>query len=281
MNRLFAHQVVEDLKGNCEAFEPKYMRNILRMVGNSQKFYFGEAEILCEVMKASSKPIFKGLLRENITPPYLQSWFEFSMSNSPRLSKAAVYIEHDIEHNALFLQAFEFNRDLGFWVVWPLFVGINLDEEDGYHYFKNHAYKKNRGIPIDDLNTMGMECMRTNIGLANFGLMLLNCKNIITEVVPAPIKLNKKRKKKGKQPIFSYYTLVIKPTGEKRKSIPKHLWNNRIHLARGHFKTYTKEHPLFGKITGRFWWQPHVRGRNYEGIVMKDYEIKKGGLGCN
>jgi len=39
-------------------------------------------------------------------------------------------------------------------------------------------------------------------------------------------------------------------------------------------KEYTQEHPLFGKLTGLYWWQPHVRGQNKEGIVMKDYAIK-------
>jgi len=105
-------------------------------------------------------------------------------------------------------------------------------------------------------------------------LVLLSCKNITTETIPAPVKLNNKRKKSGKLPIFSYKTLVIKPTGKKQESTPKHLWNNRIHLSRGHFKTYTSEKPLFGSITGRFWWHDHVRGQNRDGVVMKDYEVK-------
>jgi hypothetical protein len=105
-------------------------------------------------------------------------------------------------------------------------------------------------------------------------LTLLSCKNIGAETVPAPIKLNNKRKKQNKQPIFSYKTLVIKPVGKHQESIPKHLWENRIHLQRGHFKTYTAEKPLFGRITGRFWWQPHVRGQNKDGVVMKDYKVE-------
>jgi hypothetical protein len=104
-------------------------------------------------------------------------------------------------------------------------------------------------------------------------IMLLNCKNIGTETVPAPIKLNTKRKKAGKQPLFSYHTLVIKPVGKRQESIPRHLWNNAVHLQRGHFKTYTEKAPLFGSIVGRFWWQPHVRGQNNKRVVMKDYVI--------
>jgi hypothetical protein len=113
----------------------------------------------------------------------------------------------------------------------------------------------------------------------------LSCKNISTLDHDPPAKLNKKRAKKGKCPIFTYKTLVIKPTSKAQKDQEAQgLWENRIHLCRGHFKEYTPERPLFGKLTGRYWWQPSVRGRNREGIVMKDYKIeheKKKAPGAN
>lgn len=113
-----------------------------------------------------------------------------------------------------------------------------------------------------------------DLACLNLALMLLSCKNIETEQIKAPMKLNKKRQKKGKLPIFTYKTLVLKPMGKKQESIPKNLWENRIHLCRGHFKTYTDEKPLFGKYTGRFWWQPSVRGRNKDGVIHKDYQLE-------
>jgi hypothetical protein len=110
--------------------------------------------------------------------------------------------------------------------------------------------------------------------ILNLSLLLLSCKNIGTEKNYPPEALNKKRLKHHKQPLFTYHTLVLKPVGKKQESIPRHLWENRIHLCRGHFKTYTEDKPLFGHITGRFWWQPSVRGRNRDGIVMKDYVVE-------
>lgn len=104
---------------------------------------------------------------------------------------------------------------------------------------------------------------------------LLTCKNIDTIDNEPPVKLNKSRVKKGKQPLFTYKTLVIKPTSKRQQSLEAQgLWENRIHLCRGHFKEYTPEKPLFGKFTGRYWWQPSVRGRNRNGVVMKDYEVR-------
>lgn len=106
-------------------------------------------------------------------------------------------------------------------------------------------------------------------------ILLLNCKNITTESNKPSDFLNKARKKRGKQELFTYKTLKLLLPGKKEKHI---LINeptgehNRIHLCRGHFKEYTREAPLFGKITGLWWWQPTVRGKNKNGIVIKDYE---------
>ena len=102
-------------------------------------------------------------------------------------------------------------------------------------------------------------------------LAFLSCKN--TKIV-----LNKHKRKKlnrQKKPLLSYYTLEIKNIKSitESKANQKNIWSNRIHLCRGHFKTYTVENPLFGSITGRFWWQPSVRGQNKKGVVMKDYVV--------
>jgi hypothetical protein len=106
---------------------------------------------------------------------------------------------------------------------------------------------------------------------------LLNCKNIQTEKIQPPAKLNKKRIRSGKQSIFDYHILnLVLPSNKKRgyqeQQVP--LSHNRVHLCRGHFKEYTKEHPLFGRHTGLYWWEPSVRGQNRDGVVMKDYNIK-------
>ena len=104
---------------------------------------------------------------------------------------------------------------------------------------------------------------------------LLSCRNISLATNEPPVKINRKRKTRGKCPIFTYKTLVIKPTSKKQQEQEAQgLWNNRIHLCRGHFKEYTPEKPLFGKFTGRYWWQPSVRGKNKNGVVMKDYEVR-------
>lgn len=43
------------------------------------------------------------------------------------------------------------------------------------------------------------------------------------------------------------------------------------HVVRGHFKNYTEDAPLLGKITGTYWWGHHVRGGAE--AVPKQYRV--------
>ena len=107
---------------------------------------------------------------------------------------------------------------------------------------------------------------------------VLSCKNVSLTPVEPPEKLNKKRIKKGKQPLYRYHVLTVDlDKGRKQSGVGRgaNLGTMPVHLCRGHFKEYTTEKPLFGRVTGRFWWQPYARGKAENGVVMKDYEIKK------
>ena len=44
-------------------------------------------------------------------------------------------------------------------------------------------------------------------------------------------------------------------------------------VLRGHFKTFTEDAPLFGKVVGTFWWGWQVRGTAKNGVIVSDYKI--------
>lgn len=50
--------------------------------------------------------------------------------------------------------------------------------------------------------------------------------------------------------------------------------SKRFHWCRGHFKYYTKERPLFGRVSGPVWTPSHTRGDAKKGVVFKDYIVK-------
>jgi hypothetical protein len=109
-------------------------------------------------------------------------------------------------------------------------------------------------------------------------LSLLSCKNISTKEILPSEKLNKKRIKNNKLPIYSYKVLTYNPNALSNKYKSDNLNNPqyhvRLHFCRGHIKTYTEEKKLLGKHTGSFWWEPAMRGKNKDGFIDKDYLIK-------
>ncbi len=108
-------------------------------------------------------------------------------------------------------------------------------------------------------------------------LNLLSCKNISTEDILPPEKVNKKRIKNGKLPLYSYKVLNVNPFGDKNQTSGGRLneYHNRLHFQRGHFKRFSEDKPLFGMFSGRYWWQPHLRGKNKDGFVDKEYHIRE------
>lgn len=108
-------------------------------------------------------------------------------------------------------------------------------------------------------------------------LGLLHCKNI--EAVDAPVvgtRQQIRKLRRARDPDLQFKVLRVKPPrgkrsqGETRQVVAG---EQPMHLVRGHYKHYTPENPLFGKIVGTWWWGSHVRGNPREGIVVKDYEV--------
>jgi hypothetical protein len=86
-------------------------------------------------------------------------------------------------------------------------------------------------------------------------LILLNCRNAVTrEITPAPDRLNKKRKEKGRLPIREYATIKVHLSGSARRAMAKagvSLSGMRDgSFVIGHFKI---------RKTGIWWWGFHMR----------------------
>lgn len=147
---------------------------------------------------------------------------------------------------------------------------IDINKIDNINNFKEIDIVKISNNDIFKANAMIYYCALMTT------LNLMACKNISTKEIPPPEKVNKKRLKNGKLPLYSYHVLEV-DLGKN-----KHLNTNngksgitqRIHFQRGHFKQFSEDKPLFGKISGLYWWQPHLRGTNKDGFVDKDYNIK-------
>ena len=108
-------------------------------------------------------------------------------------------------------------------------------------------------------------------------LCLLGCRNISVKTFETTPRVYYEEHHRHKLP--RYHVIDIEPMRQKFRdanggkdgiSLAK-----ALHICRGHFKNFDDK-PLFGKLTGTYWWQPHVRGTAEAGIVEKDYRIKLG-----
>lgn len=94
-------------------------------------------------------------------------------------------------------------------------------------------------------------------------LSALHCTNIRRQQHEPDAKLQKARAKRGKKPLFSYWTLELNNRQEGTGTAGGTHSSPRVHLRRGHPRQYTP-----GKWT---WVQPCAVGNRANGLVNKDY----------
>jgi len=303
---MFAHQVIEDLKRNEDgnekifSFWVHYCRKLLE---SAQCFHMGEVSDVHQMFEAQDG---QKLFIENakyIKLPYEKCWFDAkSTKGDPcdgaevESTKEGILAAKVIRGSDEFLIAFivSYLDSIKMWVLIPVAYIISVGKDftqESLDYLSEvldvkmgkcegggnmKAIQLMNNIPPGEFEKLHPTC-QLNLQLLCNSLLLLNCKNITTETHEPPAALNKARRKKGKQELFTYKTLKLIVPQDKKGPHPKgdpSLDHNRIHFCRGHFKEYTVEAPLFGRIIGLWWWQAHVRGKNRDGIVMKDYKVE-------
>lgn len=108
-------------------------------------------------------------------------------------------------------------------------------------------------------------------------LSFMHCKNITLRPEAVPSKLQKAYLRRHGIPRTVRKTLQIHPSlevgvydrtakGEGEALTP-------LHICRGHFKDFRSSGGLFGKYKGLYWWDAHVRGKEENGVVSKEYQI--------
>lgn len=108
----------------------------------------------------------------------------------------------------------------------------------------------------------GHEVRAMTYGVKAF-LSALHCTNVQRSQVAPDAKLQKARQKRGKAPLFSYWTLELQGKAERGPDAGGTHASPRVHLRRGHPRQYAP-----GKWT---WVQAHAVGNRSAGVVHKDY----------
>jgi hypothetical protein len=113
------------------------------------------------------------------------------------------------------------------------------------------------------LGVHGTALMNAALCMARRFWSALGCTNVERQEHFPSDALQKARAKRGKAPLFSYWTLQLNGRSEKGPYLGGTHASPRVHLRRGHARQFAP---------GRYTWvQPHAVGNVKAGIVHKDY----------
>lgn len=285
---MYVNQIIEQVaRYPEESYEiPKSW--ILNSLKGSIKFHLGEIPGAIESLlaKHGGSKVFQDDL--DLHFPYSNTFLSFvvprekievDQTTDMSTKRGILAVEDKSKGQTLFLQYMY--HDVGkMWI--PSVIGlVHLKGQSDFKIapvLKTEAIVRNLGRSFDAHEMReAFTSLNSDISVFNVFLALLSCKNITAETIRIDEKLNKRRSKKGKLPLYDYKVLNLILPGNK-KEVNKSDLNEtsikqRVHLCRGHFKEYTEKRPLFGKYVGRYWWQAIVRGKG-DGMINKEYQIK-------
>lgn len=292
---MYSHQLIDDLNKVIKMIKNKKDANMpivlfetmIPLIQKAQKFHIdaGDDIVLLRQKILKSVPIFSDMT-EYLKLPYPVTYFDYPINHftedvteETKTSKGAVLCLQ-ANPKIITIETFSYSNFFKMWCMGNLKYMIEIrpyTEGIGgnVHVIPNFSPGPDHSTNDNWIEKASNEDI-PDLTIANIAILLLNCKNIQTISQFPSSSLNKKRIKNNKSEIFTYKTLRLTlPSSHKSSpsSDENSIDHNRIHLCRGHFKKFTIEKPLFGKTTGLFWWDPHVRGQNKDGIIIKDYGI--------
>lgn len=147
-----------------------------------------------------------------------------------------------------------------------MFIAIFSPDSYAKHYSEHYSLD---GAPGQILVHLAQTSLMT--------LCFMHCKNVVVNTHTPPRPLQKKHEKRYGVPLVCHRTLEITPM----KQVLRHEGGSEqvglrraLHICRGHFKDY-RTHGLFGKLKDIYWWDSMARGSAAEGVVDKDYRVRK------
>jgi hypothetical protein len=119
-----------------------------------------------------------------------------------------------------------------------------------------------------------------NLSIAYLALGWMNSRNVELVDQREPLSRRRKRQRTSDLPSLEYKKIII--DGKSRRSLKSNQEaerrHQRLHVVRGHFKTYTADRPLMGKFVGQYWWHQQTRGETDLGVIHHEYEVKQGAV---
>ena len=270
----YTHKVIESIEkreGSLNALTDNVADELINRLNHGVKFrlpvngfIFGTREF-----GKSLSDLIKPYVNE-INLPYPVTVLEYYLDNTSRsifegateTFDAIVIIFHD---KTTHIDAVIFYRDRKTknWEITNF--GFSLDKIEMailpkfYTPIAERLFHKDQGYFINDI--------KGELSTLIEFLACLNCSNVKSIDVHPPEKLNKHRKRKGKQPLSSYKILTVPGVQTSNTSLGGTHASPRTHLRRGHIRRL--------RNGTRIWINAVVVNKDVtHGVVHKDYNVK-------
>lgn len=265
-------QNYKEIKRPEGIFDISNIQSSYLIPGNSIYSTDGEVSLYRKTMFCDDK-LFKYTVNQNIKPPFVNTWYEYKWRENAR-----GILVYDFG-NGLEINTFIYEKSKNLSQILDKII-LNTHDyllgnafADYYSFRDKEEIEKTKKENTDEELKLYLQAFILPALLVN---ALLHCKNIQTQHHEFPNRRPIAHYKRIGKPYFEkYYTLQVKPFYKYKNESSGEAsgWSNAFHIYRGHFKTYTKEKPLFGKYTGVYWWESSVRGSKDVGIINKDYKV--------
>ena len=276
---MWKHELIDSLKLiKPRALYPlkPIVNDMLDMASNSTEFYLGDissqtGQINKAYYNRGNCDLFS--ISDNSSLPYsvtLLTFYKENMAKYPN-TKIALILKDTDSGVSINIASYHYKENL--WCPLPVFAEINggcvdiKSYSDGYDF----SNKDSRHF---------VDTLYSSVFVALHYLHLMHAKNVFHQPCEPSSAMNRKLSRRGNTIAEKYYTLVFSIPGatvNKNKDTGVYRGVSPLHFCRGHFRDVSENRPLFGRpgCFGRFWIPAHARGKAENGVVMKDYEIKK------
>lgn len=263
----YCSDYLEDLVGTHEEDMrlPKINSDRIR---RSVKFRLPDSGIILDVVNATSikiddiKAKMPGVV-SHVKLPYDQVALEYVMHNPEDHNKKThlIILATNTEEGVTFnLIARTIKNGVNHWTDFNVGGMIDANFDIKYGLIDSEGKAETGSDVVVFYNAYVILCF----------IAALECSNVIEETNLAPIKLNKSRVKKGKEPLFDYKVLTLDTkskalnTNTSTTANTDRTHTKREHLRRGHIRRY--EHKTI-------WINPCVVGDKIKGSLKKDYLV--------
>lgn len=237
--------------GECLSFDlnarvREARRQLEQSAARAVCFYLGDSRDIAAIDSPS-------LSAMRVDLPFETTWFEFDLHSQASAPVVFGVMADKAKDGEAWLAAFA--RIHGEWNY--LFTGLTEDNMEAM-------------TCDDDMESVKPEFYRLVIGAIRTALCAMRCANIDRVEHQPSEKLQRARAKRGRLPLFSFWTLEIdlQKSNEAGHEYGGTHASPRLHLRRGHPREYRP---------GKFCWvQPHAVGNKKLGIVHKDYVVNYG-----